>query len=243
MNCKLTLITGFLYAGAILLAAEAKFNAEKNMIDFGDKKLNVANNGTFTVINKGRLILNCSFCTGTPYSPYAVGNGSSKGPKKYDGGAFCVTEFKADPETRSFITKGMVPYHKKGEKVNAKEWTQVIKLLPDGKVDYTVILPIPEGYNYRQGGRTVFFILPTADGYSYGAGLKNMFNREAKASDPGKLIRSISRDPSDEFTIKILSKNLFVYHIGTSKQIRIGLHPSISFMNLHFVFDFNPETK
>ena len=228
----------FAAAAALLLGAgglfAAEFKASENTMEFGSKRLVVKPNGVFSIYSDGREAATVNFYLATHYGP-GRSSRNLKDPVKYDGGDFCLTEFKADPATKSFVSKGIMPFHKKGEKAAPGVWTQTLTMLPGDKVDYKLEVKNPEGFRHRDHG--IFIALPTADGYIFDYGHTQLFSVKQPNTRVGQSITVKTMNPDDAFRIETPTKQLIYANLGGRKTLRLGLHPKVPVVNIHLVFD------
>ena len=229
---KFAAAAALLLVGSGLFAAE--FKASENTMDFGSRKLVVKPNGVFSIYSNGKLSAAVNFYLATQYGP-GRGNGSLKKAVQYDGGDFCLTEFKADPKTKSFISRGIMPFHKKGEKTAPGVWTQTLKMLPGDKVDYRLEVQNPEGFRHRDHG--IFISLPNAEGYVFDYGHTQLFSEKQPNTRVGKSITVKTINPDDAFRIETPAQKLIYANLGKRKTLRLNLHPQVPVVNIHLVFD------
>ena len=222
-----------LLVGSGLFAAE--FKASENTMDFGSRKLVVQPNGVFKIYSGSKVIASVQFYLATHYGPGRSNNSLKNPVEKYDGGAFCLTEFKADPATKSFVSKGIMPFHKKGEKAAPGVWTQTLTMLPGDKVDYKLEVKNPEGFRHRDHG--IFIALPTADGYIFDYGHTQLFPEKQPSTRVGKFVTTKTANPDDALRIETPTKQLIYANLDKRKTLRLGLHPKVPVVNIHLVFD------
>ncbi len=218
-----------------------KFNADEMIFDFGSKKVEVRKNGTFRILSDTRIVANVNWIFRTSYQPNSVGNAGLKEPVKYNGGGMCVTDCIADSAAQSITVRGILPYHAKNTSpAITGTWTQTLKLLPDGKLDYVLETSDPEGHHPADRG--IFISLPNADGYVLESTGELLFSGKQPNTNPGKYMVTKSFNPLDDIRIDIVSPNMIYSHMSQQKVFRINQHPSVKETRVHLIFDLMKRT-